>query len=281
MGEERSLFDRLDDIAATQADILDEVVGIKSQTSSTDNRISELEAEINRLKNNPQQKPQPVNKPQQISTSNELTPFQLFLKRARKSWRWFGSRSEFKRQKNLAIISLIILLVVGLITTIVSSICFKMYSTFTFFENVWMVFAIISLVYAIRAQYKYEVHALASNSPEKYRRDKLDMMLPVKQKAVFVVFRWLAIISVVCNVICIWTLGKDTKAFATIMEVLMLGAIIFALLMNSNLFAQYSIIYIDGHNLETNEKVVLVLLPGAKELMLESEAKEKMPLLFK
>ena len=178
MAEEKSLFDRLDDIAATQADILDEVVGIKSQTSSTDSRISELEAEINRLKNNPQQKPQQVNRPQ-VTTNNGLTPFQLFLKKARKSWRWFGSRSEFKRQKNLAIISLIILLTIGLITTIVSSICFKMYSTFTFFENVWMVFAIISLVYAIKAQYKYEVHALASNSPEKYRRDKLDMMLPV------------------------------------------------------------------------------------------------------
>ena len=61
------------------------------------------------------------------------------------------------------------------------------------------------------------------------------------------------------------------------MEVLFLAAIIFAFFMNLNLFARHSIIWVEGHKLTTKEKVVLVLLPGAKQLMPEEEFKKKMP----
>ena len=76
-------------------------------------------------------------------------------------------------------------------------------------------------------------------------------------------------------------MGKDFKVGATIMELLFLGAIIFAFFMNMNLFAQYSIIWVEGHNLTTKEKVVLVLPPGAKGLMPEEEFKKKMPFFYK
>lgn len=280
MSDERNLFGMLDDISANQAEFLNETTGVKTQVSDSDDRITELEKEIQNLKRqSAQPKTVAPNATQPKPTRNDI--LQTFLKQSKKSWRWFGTKSEFSKWKTLAIISLLILLIVGLATSIISTICFKMYSTFTFFENVWMVFGIIYLVYACKAQLIYEVNALASNSSYKYETDKLGMKFPRKEKIIFRIFKWLAIVSAPCNIICIWAgLGKSNQILATVMEIAFLGAIIFAFFMNLNLYAQYSIIWVEGHNLTTKEKVVLVLPPGAKQLMPEEEFKKKMPFFY-
>lgn len=280
MAEEKSLFERLDDISAGQSVILSEITGVKTQVFDTDSKIAELEQEIQKLKSKPvasQIKPSANAQPK-----SDTEILQTFLKRSKKSWRWFGTRAEFNKWKTLAVVSLATLLLIGLITSIVSTVCFQMYSTFTFFENVWMICGIIYLFYATKAQLTYEVNTLASSSPFKYERDNFGMMFPRKEKLVLRIFKWLAIISAVCNIICIWTdIGKGNQAVATIMEILFLGAIIFAYFMNINLYAQYSIIWLEGHNLTTKERVVLVLPPGAKQLIPEEEFKKKMPFFFR
>ena len=279
MANERNLFGMIDEISANQAEILGEITGVKTHVSDTDVKIAALEQEISKLKNQPTTQPKPVNVAPKRSDQEIL---QTFIKQSKKSWRWFGTKDEFAKWKTFAIISLLILLIVGLVTSVISATCFKIYGTFTFFENIWMVFAVIYLVYASKAQFTYEVNALAANSSRKYETDKLGMKFPGKEKTVFRVFKWLAIISVPCNIICIWTgMGKNNQVLATIMEILFLVTVIFAYFINLNLFAQYSIIWVDGHNLSTKERVVLVLPPGAKELMLEEEFKKKMPFFYK
>lgn len=278
MADERNLFGMIDEISTNQAEILGEITGVKTHVSDTDVKIAALEQEISKLKKQPTVQLRTVKVVPQKSDQEIL---QTFLKQSKKSWRWFGTKDKFTKWKMLAIISLLMLLIVGLVTSIVSTVCFKMYSTFTFFENVWMIFGIIYLVYASKAQFTYEVNALAANSSTKYDTDKLGMKFPGKEKAVFRIFKWLAIISAPCNIICIWgDMGKGNQVFATIMEVLFLTAIIFAFFINLNLFAQYSIIWVEGHNLTTKEKVVLVLPPGAKQLMPEEEFKKKMPFFY-
>lgn len=278
MVEEKSLFERLDDISAGQSVVLNEITGVKTQVSDTNSKITELEQEIQKLKSRPIIQPKPSTNTQ---PKNDKEILQAFLKQSKKSWRWFGTRAEFNKWKILAIVSLVTLLLVGLITSIVSTVCFQMYSTFTFFENAWMICGIIYLVYATKTQLTYEVNALASSSPTKYERDNLGMMFPRKEKLVFRIFKWLAIISTVCNIICVWAgMGKGNQVATTVMEVLLLGAIILAYFMNLNLYAQYSIIWVEGHNLTTKEIVVLVLPPGAKQLMPEEEFKKKMSFFY-
>lgn len=278
MADERNLFGMIDEISANQAEILGEITGVKTRVSDTDVKIAALEQEISKLKNQPTVQPRPVNVVPQKSDQEIL---QTFLKQSKKSWRWFGTKGEFIKWKTLAIISLITLLIVGLIASIVSTICFKMYSAFTFFENVWMIFGIIYLVYASKTQLTYEVNSLAANSSYSYETDKVGMKFLKKEKVVFRIFRWFAIISVVGNIICIWAgMGKSNQGIATIMEILFLAAIIFAYFMNLNLYAQYSVIWVEGHNLTTKERVVLVLPPGAKQLMPEEEFKKKLPFFY-
>lgn len=278
MEEERNLFGMIDKISANQTEILGEITGVKAHVSDTDIKIASLEQELSKLKNQP--KPQTLPNTN-VSRKSDQEILHIFLKQSKKSWGWFGTKREFSRSKTLAIISLLSLLLVGFATSIVTTNCFKMYSTFTFFENVWMVFGIVYLVYASKVDFICEVNKLASNSSTKFERDKLGMLFPKKEKFAFRLFKWLAIISVVCNIICVWTeLGKANKGLATVMEVLFLAAIIFAFFMVRNLFDLYSIIWVEGHNLTTKEKVVLVLPPGAKQLMPEEEFKKKMPFFY-
>lgn len=278
MEEERNLFGMIDEISANQTEILSQITGVKAHALDTDIKIASLEQELSKLKNQP--KPQTLPNTN-VSQKSDQEILHTFLKQSKKSWRWFGTRREFSKSKTLAIISLLILLLVGFATSIVTTNCFKIYSTFTFFENVWMVFGIVYLVYALKADFICEVNKLASNSSTKFERDKLGMLFPKKEKFAFRLFKWLAIISVVCNIVCVWTeLGKANKGLATVMEILFLAAIIFAFFMVTNLFAQYSIIWVEGHNLTTKERVVLVLPPGAKQLMPEEEFKKKMPIFY-
>ena len=252
MADDRNLFERLDSIEAQNA----EIIRLLSSTSDHQQQAN-------------------VRKP----STQEI--MQKFLKQAKKSWMWFGNNAEFKKNKALSIMSFVILLIVGIVTTVVSSICFKLYSTFTLFEDIWLIFGIIYLVYSVRTKRIYEVNELASNSSTKFIKDELGMRLPKREKAVFTIFKVLAIISIVCNIVVIWAgMGKTNQIIATIMEVLFLGAIIFSLVMNNSLFSLYAIIYVEGNNLTTNEKVVLVLPPGAKQLILEEELKTKMPHLY-
>ena len=254
MDDDRSVFERLNNIEAQNDEIL---------------RV--LSASL---------KQQPVQQTA-VRQQSDQEILQTFLKQSKKSWMWFGNKAEFKKWKTLSTISLLILLIVGIASSVVSTICFKIYSTFTFFENIWLIFGIVYLVYSTKAQRIYEVNELKANSSTKYVEDQLGMLFPKKEKIVFRIFKWLAIISVVCNVIAIWAgLGKSNQILATVLEVLFLGAIIFSRIMNVCLFSQYSIIYVEGHNLTTKERVVLVLPPGAKQLMPEEEFKAKMPYFY-
>lgn len=285
MAKEKCLFDRLDDINVSVDVVSHDVLGIKEQVNDTHSEIRALKEEIERMKanqaiqsNRPATSYVTQNRPQ----PSEKELFQAFLKQSRKSWRWFGPKKEFQRQKLLAIISIVVLLMVGFITTFTSTYCFKIYSTFTFFENIAMIVAIIYLVYACKSKQVYEVNAMASSTPFKYETDNVGMKFQRKEKAVFRIFKWLAIISVICNVIVIWYgMGREAKVLATIMEVLFLGSIIFVFLANIVFFySGYSIAQVDGYNMRTKEKVTLVLPPGFKQLMTEEEFKNRMPIFY-
>ena len=255
MADERSLFERLDSIESQNAEIL-------RVLSKTEN-----------------QQPQPVST-QQTNPSNKQL-LEQFLRQAKKSWMWFGTTSQFKKAKTLAIISSIVLLVVGFITSIVTSIACRFYSTFTFFENIWMFLGIFSLIYKIKSQRIYEVNQMANNSTQRSTFDGVGMIFFNKEKKKYKVFRWVAIISTVANIIFVFAMTSKFSVPTLIVELLFLAAIIFEYFMNTNLFMMYSIIYVEGHNLTTNERVVLVLPPGEKQLMPEEEFKNKMPILFK
>lgn len=278
MNEEKSLFGMLDDISTNQAGFSNEITVVKNKVDDSTSRINELEKELQDLKT---QSSNNLTKSKE-SDPNEKEVIRTFLKQSKKSWRWFGNNAEFNKHKKLAFISILIMLIIGVSSTITTSICFKTYSTFTFFENIWMIFGIIFLVYISKTKLIYEVNELSANSSFKYEADKLGMKFQRKEKLVFRIFRWIAIISIICNVIAMWAgLGKGNQILATILELLYLASIVFSFFMNLNLYAQYSIIWLEGYKIGSKEKAVLVLPTGAKHFISEEEFKKKMPFFYK
>ena len=260
---------------------------VEEFVSSTNTRIDEHDTRIAALEawsqefNMRQMQPQtvPVQKPV-ANKPNEKEVMHWFFRTSRKSWRWFGNQQELNKSKSLAILSHVLLLVLGLVSTIVTSISAKIYTTFTFFENVWLIFGIILLVYAIKAKLKYESGELAKNTNYKYKQDQFGLWNPGKERVVFKIFRWIGIISVIANIIYIWMKASNISWLATILEVLFLGAIVFSFFMNVALFAQYTIIYLEGKNMQGTENVTLVWDPIFEKLITEEEYKKKMPFLF-
>ena len=243
-------------------------------------RIAALEAwsnEFNRRQLQPQATQNQKTAPKQNSEEEVM---HWFFKSSKKSWRWMGNQKEFSRARFLSVVSQLTLLSLGLISSVVTSISAKLYTTFTFFENIWLIFGIMLLAYALKAKLKYHSATLAKNNNYRYKQDQYGLWNPGKEKLIFRIFRWLGILSVVANIIYIWMNASSISWLATIFEVLFLGAIVFSFFMNVSLFAQYSIIYLEGMNMQGTEKITLVWDPVIKQLITEEEYKNKAPFLF-
>ena len=247
-----------------------------------ESRLASLEAmsqEFNRRQMQPQAQAPTASKPL-ANNMSEKEVMHWFFRTSKKSWRWFGNQHELNKSRSLAIFSHVLLLVIGLVSTIVTSISVKIYTTFTLFENIWLIFGIILLVYAIKTKLKYESGELARNTNYKYKQDQYGLWNPGKEKVVFKIFRWLGIISVVGNIAYIWIKMSNISWIATVLEVLFLGAIMFSFFMNVTLFAQYTIIYLEGKNMKGTEQITLVWDPMIKKFLPEGEYKKKIPFLF-
>lgn len=258
---------KFDDITSTTNAKLDE----------HDDRIAALEQwtqEFNKRQFTPISEPAknvPTNKP------SDKEVMHWFFKNSKKSWKWLGSQKEFDKCKVLTIFSHLLLLLLGFSSSIITSVSVKIYTTFTFFENIWLIFGIFLLIYALKADIKYESSKLARNNSYRYKQDQFGLWNPGKEKGLFKAFRWIGMISTICNIAYIWILASKISWLATIFEVLFLGAIIFSFIMNASLFSGYDIIYLQGKNMKGTENITLVWDPLFKKLMPEEEYKKKIP----
>lgn len=261
MKDNRTIFERLDAIEAANRENKDLLSKILSSTKINSNDA-----------------------PAQNNTLTKINNEQIvlnFLKNAKKSLRWLGNKKEFDKSKKIAIISNLVLIVFGIILTIVATICFGLYSTFTLFENIWLVLSVMSVMYMSRNTILNEMNHLSKNSPDIYGMDKLFMPFSIGNKKYFKVLRVLCIIAILCNAIAAWCV-PETKSPGLIMvlELLFLGIVIFASIMTSRFYSMYLIPYAEGNNYVTKEKVVLVSLPNSKGLVSEEEFKSRATFLY-
>lgn len=276
MAKEKSLFERIDDISASQTDLLNAVAGVGNKVDDADARLANLEKQVLDLKR--KQAIPIVNK----QTQSSEPPLKTFARRAKKSWRWFGNDSEFSKAKIVAILTSFVMIVFGVTSTIITGISCGAYSVFSLFENAWIiVFSTIYLVMAFKATIKYEVNEFESNTPLRCERDDTGMVFPNGgEKRVFIVFRLITLISIVINIIWIWMHQSGISWLATFVEILFAISIIVEFFANSNLYAQYCICWLEGNNLTTGQKVTLIKMPGFKSFALEKDVREKFPDLF-
>lgn len=201
-----------------------------------------------------------------------------FLKTSNKSWRWFGNKKELNKNKLLLITATITMIIFGIISTVVTSICLGTYTSFL--EDIGIVFAIVILTYGIKAKLLYQNDELARNSTTKYTKDKFGLSVPCKEKTIFKIVRWIAALAPIMNIGLVWWKQGSLNIVATVFELLFLASVIFVRYADVALFAQYTIIYFEGTNADKTEKVTLVWDPMVKKIVPEEEYKKQVPFLY-
>ena len=197
--DNRSLFERLD----LQDQKLDSILGILSEQQSP---ISKQNIDVK----------------QQESGKQALASF---IKKSKKEYLWVGTTIDFNKSKNLIIILSVIFLVVSLISTILTSIAFKMYSTFSLFENIWSIMSCFILGYSIHSKKRMTDIDMMEHSIYKYIQDANGTWRSTnKEKKKYKVFRIISYICVVANIILIWISSSGALAvFATLFEMAYTG----------------------------------------------------------
>lgn len=202
-----------------------------------------------------------------------------FVKESKKEHVWFGPMNEFNKSKVIVYVLCIALIIVGVLSTIFTSIAFKMYSTFSLFENIWLIFVCILFSYSVNAKKRMLDTDLRNHSDTVFIQDADGTWRNTnKEKKRFRWFRRISYIAVVGNIIVIWIQSKGAIAItATLLELAFAGITIGIFFAYVNLFCMYgNFILFTGRNASNTENVTLIFNVMAKKLVPYEEYKEKM-----
>lgn len=260
---ERSVYERLDSIEE-----------IQSETKEQNEEMIEL---LRNLKNQNTIN-QNVNDFHQDRISQQQI-LKSFVKSSKKEHVWFGTPNEFNNSKRIVNVICVFLIAAGVLSTILTSIALKLYSTFSLFENIWLIFACIMFLHSIHSKKRMQDIDLKGHSTYIFMQDEDGTWRDTnKEKKRYKWFRRISYISVVANIIVIWTESSGSIAVsATVLELAFLGLSIGLYFAYTNLFCMYgSFILFTGSNLSNTETVTLVFDVISKKLAPYSEYKEKM-----
>ena len=201
---------------------------------------------------------------EQTKTDNQESDRQKlknFIAKAEKKYNGFGTKEQFKKDKTILLSVQVALIVVGLLCTLVSSLCFKLYSTFTLFENIVMIQIIILLTYTLKSKKQYNDYDLATHTSDIFILDGDGIWRDSnKEKKRYKWLRRISYVAVIANIICIWTMGSGSalQVLATILEIAFLILTIASVFVRINLYCMYSTLFISGLNASGTERVTLV-----------------------
>lgn len=274
--QKKPVTEYLESIESKTDSIVSLLGGQIDKSQQLEGAIAQQDAQIKSLQQQLQQqaaiqmRTNPVDQEQVLRT---------FIQKANKSYKWFGPSAEFAKSKMIAIISIIAVLAFGIVSTILSSISLRIYSTFTFFENIVVFCAAFQLYYVQRATIFYETKDLAEHNVDIFMPDVDGVWRDIgKEKKRYKITRWLAYISVVGNIICIWALPNSSKSIiATVMEMVFLAAVVISHFMQNNFFIGYETVYFTGKDLAGRNTVTIVYNRMLKVVMPKDEYEKKYP----
>lgn len=196
----------------------------------------------------------------QMQRVNQQATIRNFMMRAVKCYRYMTDWKTFEAEKKLPLLLALILFGLGIVMIPVVSIAAGLYTTFTFVENIWLVFVLIVLFQIKRAKPLYECFEFSEHCFMKFAMDGDGTMRKgLFMKKRYRVFQVLACISAVCNIICVWMEGKVALAiFATLFEIAFFVLTILVLYKADDFFMMYGAIYYTADNDKGTQRVTIV-----------------------
>lgn len=200
-----------------------------------------------------------------------------FIKKSKKEYLWFGPTSEFNKSKNLVSKLFSIFLVVSLISSILTSVAFKTYSTFTLFENIWTIMCCFIFSYCNYSKKRMTDVEMMEHSMYKYVKDSDGVWRCTnKPKLKYKIFRIISYICVFANIIVIWKSSSGALAiFATLFELLFAGLTIGLFFAEINFSCMYGNIILFTGKGSDNKPLTIVFDVITKKLVTYEEFEEK------
>lgn len=246
MSENKTVFERLDEIDAK----LDKAISGNSQRETI-----------------------------QLPRENPQATLKRFISRAKKEYMWLGSREDFEKEKRTTFLFVWVLIGVGLLATIFTSIAFKLYSTFTLFENIWLIMMLCTVKYIHKSQYYHECFEFSENSFFHFELDADGVLRCGHLKKRYKWFSVITCICAVCNIIVVWMEANIMLALlATIFE-LALGVLsIYVFYFKAlDYFSGYCQLRFTGRNDSNTQTIFIIYDPILNKLYTEEEYKKQFP----
>mgnify|MGYP006960466522 FL=1 len=134
----------------------------------------------------------------------------------------------------------------------------------------------------LKTKYIYESKELVNNSSFIYNKNNIGMYFLVKEKMSYTTFRYINIVSIICNVICLWTeLGKTQLILSTILELVFLILSLTFYFLYTYFFKNYKIKYLECKNSISDKTLIFIILPDSNKLLTNDEFIKEYPKLNK
>ena len=197
-----------------------------------------------------------------INTGNnrQAPTFSLkdFIRFSLREYMWCGNDEEFCKCKETNIILILSAILCMILTSVITTISAGYYTTYTFFENIWLILSLFALKYTCVAKRIYCDYDYSLNSFERFEPDGNGIWRPTVLKKKYKWFFILAIISFVLNTVCVWIDSCSMPVLVTVLELLSLTLSILAVYKTTDFFDLYGPVKITGKSNVTGQKLVLI-----------------------
>ncbi|MBR2987423.1 MAG: hypothetical protein IKC63_05340 [Clostridia bacterium] len=214
-----------------------------------------------------------------VDQRNQMFVLQNFIRRARHQHLWIGDCNDFANEQSRTIRAIWLAIGAMVLCTIVATASFGIYSTFTLFENIWLIFTLHGLKYTYRAKRQYSAIDYSLNSFETFQMDANGVLHPGEHKKSYKVFLILASISFVLNAIYAWLGDHSVPFLVTVLELGALALTIYAVYRAIDFFDGYGMVRFSGMNDLGTATVVLIYDPISNRIYIEEDFLKKHPYL--
>jgi len=261
---ERSVFDRLDSIE----DKTDNLVGLLTSINQSDlnsqkdlqeqliaqkEEIEKQRIEIENLKKNHE------NVSNKSELKNNIQMIKEFVKKSKKEYLWFGPPKEFSKSKVIVCIACCLSFLIGIISTILTCKAAQYYTTFSFFENIYLVFYIIIVVKVNNCTLRIKDEDLKMNCTDSSFKNADGLIVFDDEKGVYKIFKIIAIVCACLNICYVLFINPNPgKVVATIFELLFIITIIGVRHASVAFYCMYDTVIFTGMNFSNTKKVSIV-----------------------
>lgn len=204
-----------------------------------------------------------------------------FLADARQSWLWCGAADAFGKEKTRALLFGGLVLFLGLFSTLLNCAAIGFYSTFSLFENIWLLDTVFAMCHMVRMRRLHEVNDLSRHWWRRVSYDANGFLIHGRMKKRYKVFLVLSIISGFFNIVDCFAenvRGTSFNVAATVIELLFIVACVVFIRFADDFTFGYGFTRLDGQDLSGNS-VTLFYTPIENKLYRERDFYQQYPLL--